>query len=64
MINPDILPDAQFDVFSNYRSHGWEEYKFSGELMYMRKDVSTAPSFRSYKYIYITPKGETRSWKK
>lgn len=62
--NPDSLPDRQFDAFSKHRSNGWEEFKFDGELMYMRKDMSTAPGLRSYQYIYITPKGDVNRWRK
>lgn len=64
MTDPRDLPDGQASAFSRLRANGWQEFNFDGELLYMRKDVTTAPRFRSYKYIYITPKGKIEEWRR
>jgi len=54
------LPDAQFFAFSDHRALGWEQVGKDGELVHMRKNVSTNPNVKSYEYIYITPEGKVR----
>jgi hypothetical protein len=54
------LPDDQFFTFSHYRTLGWEQVGKDGELVHMRKNVSSNPNVKSYEYMYITPDGKVR----